>query len=59
MKNTRKKIDLSITPLRLTAVIVGLSLAGLNEFFSWDISQIGFISIMLIFASVFFTQPKE
>ena len=54
-----KKMDLSITPLRLTVTLGGLALIGLNEFFSWNIPGIGYIVPIAIMLSVFLTQPKK
>lgn len=55
----RTKIDLSITPLRLAVVIIGLTLVGLNEFLSWNISLIDYLFPVAVLLSVFLTQPKE
>ncbi len=54
----KKKLDLSITPLRLVVTVGGLALIGLNEFYQWNIPSIGFIVILAIMASVFLTQKK-
>ncbi|PJC34118.1 hypothetical protein CO051_00420 [Candidatus Roizmanbacteria bacterium CG_4_9_14_0_2_um_filter_39_13] len=59
MKNKkRKKLDLSITPLRLAVTIGGLTLIGLNEFYMWNIPALGFIVPIAIMLSVFLTQGK-
>jgi len=39
----RRKVDISITPLRLAVTIGGLALIGLNEFYMWDIPGLGFL----------------
>ena len=55
----RRKVDISITPLRLAVTIGGLALIGLNEFYMWDIPGLGFIVALAIMASVFLTQGKR
>ena len=55
----KKKLDLSITSLRLTVVVVGLALVFLNEFFIWGISNMSFVFALAVGASVFLTQPKK
>lgn len=57
--NKRKKMDLSITPLRLAVTVVGLLLIGLNEYFLWNIPAIGYVVPIAIMLSVFLTQPKN
>ena len=56
---SQKKIDLSITPFRLTVVIGGLILMVLNELFQWDIPYLQAIFAVAVLLSIFLTQPKD
>jgi hypothetical protein len=55
----KKGFDFSITPFRLAVVIIGLTLAGLNEFVSWNIPLLGYIVPIAIVLSVVLTQPRK
>ena len=55
----RKKLDISITTLRLSVTIGGLALIGLNEIYMWGIPGLGFIVPLAIMGSVFLTQGKS
>jgi phage shock protein PspC (stress-responsive transcriptional regulator) len=57
--STKKKLDYSITPFRLTILLAGLVLVGLNEYFGWDIFLIKILVPMAIAFSVLYTQPKQ
>ncbi|PIZ62131.1 hypothetical protein COY16_05170 [Candidatus Roizmanbacteria bacterium CG_4_10_14_0_2_um_filter_39_13] len=54
----RKKLDISITPLRLAVTIGGLALIALNEFYMWNIPGLGFLVPLAIMGSVFLTQGQ-
>lgn len=54
---TYNKLNLDITPLRLTVVLGGLLLLGLNEFLEWNIPFLTYVFIIAVVLSVFLTQP--
>ncbi len=61
MKKQRKqkKLDVNITPLRLSVVIGGLTLIFLDEFFQWNIPWLMAIFGIAVLLSIVLTQPKD
>lgn len=59
MWDGKSKLDMSVTPLRVVVVILGLFLVFLNDILGWNVPYVIFFFTLVVMLTVVLTQPKN